>query len=70
MGAYRELYEASIENPRAFWAKAARAVSWTRDPRQVLDDTNPPFYRRFPDGALNTCVNALDRHVAAGHGTR
>jgi propionyl-CoA synthetase len=66
MAGYRELFEASIENPRAFWADAARAVSWTRDPRQVLDDSNPPFYRWFPDGELNTCTNALDRHVNAG----
>jgi propionyl-CoA synthetase len=36
----------------------------------VLDDSRPPFYRWFPDGELNTCENALDRHVAAGHGDR
>ncbi|MDN3462280.1 AMP-binding protein, partial [Kocuria sp. APC 4018] len=29
-----------------------------------------PLYRWFPDGELNTCVNAVDRHVAAGHGER
>jgi propionyl-CoA synthetase len=32
----------------------------------VLDDSNPPFYRWFPDGELNTCANALDRHVEGG----
>ena len=35
---------------------------------QILDDTNPPFYRWFPDGELNTCANALDRHVDDGRG--
>jgi propionyl-CoA synthetase len=68
MGGYRNLFNASIENPAAFWADAAKAVTWTRAPEQVLDDSNPPFYRWFPDGELNTCANALDRHVAAGRG--
>ena len=66
MGAYRELFTTSIENPTAFWADAARAVTWTREPQRVLDDANPPFYRWFPDGELNTCANALDRHVDGG----
>jgi propionyl-CoA synthetase len=43
-------------------------VTWTRAPQEVLDDSNPPFYRWFPDGELNTCANALDRHVDAGRG--
>ncbi|MCW1957099.1 MAG: propionyl-CoA synthetase [Mycobacterium sp.] len=63
MGVYRELYQSSIDDPTAFWTQAAEAVSWTREPRRVLDDTNPPFYRWFPDGELNTCANALDRHI-------
>src|ERR1700742_3908052 len=66
MGGYRELFDASIADPTAFWADAARAVTWTRAPQRVLDDSNPPFYRWFPDGELNTCANALDRHVDGG----
>jgi propionyl-CoA synthetase len=66
MGGYRELFDASIENPTAFWADAARAVTWTQEPQRILDDSNPPFYRWFPDGELNTCANALDRHVDGG----
>jgi propionyl-CoA synthetase len=66
MGGYRELFNASIADPEAFWADAARAVTWTREPQRVLDDSNPPFYRWFPDGELNTCANALDRHVDGG----
>ncbi|MGZ5379384.1 MAG: AMP-binding protein, partial [Mycobacterium sp.] len=66
MGGYRELFSASISDPTTFWADAAKAVTWTREPQQILDDSNPPFYRWFPDGELNTCANALDRHVEGG----
>src|SRR5271169_785468 len=68
MGGYREVFQASVDNSEAFWAQAARAASWTREPRRVLDAGNPPFYRWFPDGELNTCAIALDRHVADGRG--
>jgi len=64
MDGYRDLFQASVADPAAFWAQAARGVSWTREPRRILDDDNPPFYRWFPDGELNTCANALDRHIA------
>jgi propionyl-CoA synthetase len=66
MAGYREQFDASIDDPSAFWADAARAVTWTREPQRILDDTNPPFYRWFPDAELNTCANALDRHVDGG----
>ena len=66
MAGYRDLFNASIANPATFWADAARAVTWTREPTRVLDDSNPPFYRWFPDGEMNTCANALDRHVDGG----
>ncbi|MDT5180742.1 MAG: propionyl-CoA synthetase [Mycobacterium sp.] len=68
MPGYRELFDTSIEDACAFWADAARAVTWTRAPQRILDDSNPPFYRWFPDGELNTCANALDRHVDQGRG--
>jgi propionyl-CoA synthetase len=66
MRRYRELFNASMKDPAEFWAQAAKEVSWIREPRQVLDESTPPFYRWFPDGDLNTCANALDRHVADG----
>lgn len=68
MGGYRALYQQSLDDPERFWLEAARAVSWTRIPQRALDDIRPPFYRWFPDGELNTCANALDRHVDAGRG--
>jgi propionyl-CoA synthetase len=70
MEAYTKAYAESLENPERFWLAAAGAVSWSRPPQHALDDSRPPFYRWFPDGRLNTCYNALDRHVEAGHGDR
>jgi propionyl-CoA synthetase len=65
-GAYATAYRRSLEDPDGFWAEAAAGVDWIRRPQQVLDSGRPPFYRWFPDGVLNTCYNALDRHVVAG----
>lgn len=63
---YTDIYRRSLEDPTGFWGEAASLVDWYQTPRQILDDTNPPFYRWYPDGVLNTCYNALDRHVAGG----
>ncbi|GHJ48305.1 propionyl-CoA synthetase [Catellatospora sp. TT07R-123] len=65
---YQEEYRRSIEHPTGFWGDAATAIEWYRAPTIVLDDTRPPFYRWFPDGTMNTCFNALDRHVRDGRG--
>ena len=67
-GAYAEAYEQSISDPNGFWGEAAKAVEWTTPPTTILDDSNPPFYRWFEGGSLNTCFNALDRHVRDGRG--
>jgi len=66
MGAYEESYDRSLRDPEGFWAEAAKAVGWSREPQRVLDRQDAPFYRWFPDGELNTCFNALDRHVDGG----
>jgi len=63
---YRAVYEHSIEQPDNFWREAAKLIDWEVAPRRILDDSTPPFYRWFPDGVLNTCHNALDRHVDGG----
>ncbi len=65
---YAQLYADSLEDPQAFWAHAAGLIDWVVPPAQVLDDSTPPFYRWYPGASLNTCFNALDRHVAAGRG--
>ena len=67
-GSYDALYQAWTADMEAFWADRARLLDWSRAPRQVLAADDPPFYRWFPDGELNTCHNCLDRHVAAGRG--
>jgi propionyl-CoA synthetase len=63
---YQELYDLSINNPTQFWGDAAKNIDWYKQPTKILDDANPPFYRWFADGELNTCHNALDRHVENG----
>ena len=69
-GGYREAYDRSITDPEGFWADQASLVTWIKKPQKVLDDSTKPFYRWFPDATLNTCYNALDRHVVAGHAER
>jgi propionyl-CoA synthetase len=68
MGRYAEAFERSLADPEGFWGEAAKNIDWYTAPTQVLDASNPPFYRWFPDGVLNTCFNALDRHVRDGRG--
>ncbi len=70
MGRYDEVYRRSLEDPQAFWGAAAEEIDWIKPWDRVLDDSNPPFYRWFAGGELNTCHNALDRHVAAGRGAQ
>ena len=65
-GAYGTARRRSLEDPEGFWGEAAGALDWDRVPQTVLDDGRRPFTRWFPDGVLNTCFNALDRHVAGG----
>jgi propionyl-CoA synthetase len=50
------------------WRNAAEDVYWYQAPATVLDDSNPPFYRWFPDGVTNACYNAVDIHVEEGRG--
>lgn len=69
-GAYQKAYDESIKSPDQFWGKAAEDIHWTKKYTRVLDDSNKPFYRWFVGGEINTCYNAIDRHVEAGHGDR
>ena len=65
---YAEVHARSLSDPESFWAEAAEAVHWTKRWERVLDDSNPPSYRWFTGGELNTCYNALDLHVENGRG--
>jgi propionyl-CoA synthetase len=67
---YKETHERSLKDPEGFWAEAAQAITWDREWDSVLETGSGPFHRWFAGGILNTCHNALDRHVDAGHGDR
>jgi propionyl-CoA synthetase len=66
MGTYAEDHRRSLTDPEGFWGEQARAIDWFVRPRTVLDRDAEPTARWFPDAVLNTCYNALDRHVARG----
>jgi propionyl-CoA synthetase len=65
---FEAVYRHSIDHPGEFWAEAAEALVWQRRWDRVLDDSDAPFYRWFSGGKLNTCFNALDRHIDEGRG--
>ena len=67
---YAEVYESWKSNPEAFWMEAAKAIDWVKAPTRALNDDNAPLYEWFTDAQVNTCYNALDRHVEAGIGDR
>ena len=63
MSATVEMRRRSLEDPNGFWGEVAEDIDWIKRWDRVLDDSNPPFYRWFTGAQLNTCYNALDRHV-------
>ena len=68
MGTYDQVFKKSIENPEEFWGEAAESIDWYKKWDNVLDRSNPPFYRWFSGAEMNTCYNAVDRHVENGRG--
>jgi propionyl-CoA synthetase len=67
---YDEVYGAWRADPDAFWRRAASRIDWITPPSRAFDPGMGVYGRWFPDGTLNTCFNALDRHVAAGRGAQ
>ena len=67
---YRALYESWKTDPEAFWMNAAKQIDWDRAPTYALDAANAPLYQWYPDAMVNTCYNAVDRHVLAGRGAQ
>ncbi|HUK83452.1 MAG TPA: AMP-binding protein [Verrucomicrobiae bacterium] len=63
---YHEAYAGWRESPETFWGEAARAIDWDTPYERVFDESMAPAGRWFPGGALNSCYNLLDRHVANG----
>jgi len=68
MGRFDDVYARSLSDRDEFWAEAAEQLHWDRRWQRVLDDSNPPFYRWFVGGELNTCYNAIDRQIELGRG--
>ena len=67
---YKDTYDGWKHDPEGFWMQAAEAIDWDRKPTRALDDSRAPIYQWYADGRMNTCHNAVDRHVAAGKGER
>jgi propionyl-CoA synthetase len=63
---YEEVFTRSLTDPDGFWSEAAEEVSWIETWDKVIDTSNPPFYRWFQGGVMNTCYNAVDLHVETG----
>ena len=66
MPPYADIYKSWQTDPEAFWMNAARAIDWIKPPSKALFDQDAPFYQWYADGEVNTCYNALDRHVESG----
>ena len=62
-GEFQAIYDRSISDPNGFWGEVAEDVVWNKRWDRVLNHDTPPFTRWFDGGELNTCYNALDRHV-------
>ena len=67
-GEFDAIHRRSIEDPEGFWGEVAGGIDWTRKWDRVLDDSAAPVYRWFAGAEMNTCYNALDRHVENGRG--
>ena len=62
-GRYPEVYAAASREPEAFWLDAANALDWASRPSRAFDADQGAYGRWFPDGTLNACHNAVDRHA-------
>ncbi len=67
---YSDVYQGWKADPEAFWMQAAEAIDWVTPPSRALDDSKAPLYEWFTDARVNTCWNAVDRHVNAGRGAQ
>ncbi|WP_417209638.1 propionate-CoA ligase PrpE [Antarctobacter sp.] len=65
---YQDVYDSCQADPEGFWMTAAEAIDWDRKPSKALFDKGDHMYEWFADGMVNTCWNAVDRHVEGGRG--
>jgi acetyl-CoA synthetase len=64
------VHEEAASDPQAWWAEQAKALDWSKEWDEVLDESDAPFYKWFTGGKLNASHNCLDRHVEADRGDR
>ena len=67
---YGDTYSSWKSDPEHFWMEAAKAIDWFKFPSHALDESRKPFYTWYSDGEVNTCFNAVDRHVEGGLGKK
>ncbi len=65
---YADVYQSWKTDPEAYWMAQADAIDWAKAPSKALFADNAPLYEWFKDAEVNTCWNAVDRHVEAGRG--
>ena len=63
---YHEVHARSLRDPEGFWGEAAREIDWIKPAEKVFDATLGLYGRWFTGAVVNTCYNALDRHVERG----
>src|SRR6202043_2350003 len=63
---YHQVYARSLKDPEGFWGEAARDIDWIEPAKKIFDPAMGPYGRWFAGAVVNTCYNALDRHVAGG----
>src|SRR6516165_10139028 len=63
---YHDVYTHWQRSPEVFWAEAAAEIDWYEKPKKIFDKDAGIYGRWFTDGVVNTCYNAVDRHVACG----
>ncbi|XP_014673448.1 PREDICTED: acyl-CoA synthetase short-chain family member 3, mitochondrial-like [Priapulus caudatus] len=67
---YERVFKRAIDHPDEFWGEQAEKLTWFRKWDKVLDDSDSPFTQWFVGGEMNTCYNAVDRHVERGFGNQ
>ena len=63
---YHQVHTRSLADPEGFWGEAARDIDWIEPAKKIFDPASGPYGRWFAGAVVNTCYNALDRHVAGG----
>ena len=64
ISAYQALCVEAETDYRRFWANQAnKNILWHKPFTQILEESDPPFFKWFNDGELNVSYNCLDRHL-------